>query len=66
VSPLVDRVGWKQVKNPEPTGPKQVWVKAREEALEPLTPHEARHTAASYMAAAGLTPKEVQEAMGSR
>ena len=32
--------------------------------LEPLTPHEARHTAASYMAAAGLTPKEAQEAMG--
>lgn len=32
--------------------------------LEPLTPHEARHTAASYMAAAGLTPKEAQTAMG--
>jgi hypothetical protein len=41
-----------------------VWVKAREAALDPLTPHEARHTAASYMAAAGLTPKEAQEAMG--
>lgn len=32
--------------------------------LQPLTPHEARHTAASYMAAAGLTPKEAQTAMG--
>jgi integrase len=32
--------------------------------LEPLTPHEARHTCASYMAAAGLTPKEAQTAMG--
>jgi integrase len=32
--------------------------------LEPLTPHEARHTAASYMAAAGLTPNEAQTAMG--
>jgi integrase len=31
-----------------------------------LEPQEARHrhTAASYMAAAGLTPKEAQEAMG--
>jgi integrase len=41
-----------------------MWVKAREDALEPLTPHEARHSAASYMAAAGLIPKEAQEAMG--
>jgi integrase len=33
-------------------------------ALPALTPHEARHTAAGYMAAAGLTPKEAQTAMG--
>jgi integrase len=39
----------------------KAWAAAE---LEPLTPHEARHTAASYMAAAGLTPKEAQEAMG--
>jgi integrase len=32
--------------------------------LESLTPHEARHCAASYFAAAGLTPKEAQTAMG--
>jgi integrase len=32
--------------------------------LAPLTPHEARHCAASYFAAAGLTPKEAQTAMG--
>jgi len=32
--------------------------------LEPLTPHEMRHTAASYMAAAGLSPKEAQTALG--
>ena len=32
--------------------------------LEALTPHEARHTCASYLAAAGLTPKEAQTAMG--
>jgi integrase len=40
-------------------------LKAWEAAdLEPLTPHEARHTAISYMAAAGLTPKEAQTAAG--
>lgn len=33
-------------------------------ALDPLTPHEARHTCASYLAAAGLSPKEAQTAMG--
>ena len=33
-------------------------------ALAPLTPHEARHTCASYFAAAGLTPKDAQTAMG--
>src|SRR3712207_8821605 len=39
--------------------------KAWEDAkLEPLTPHDARHTCASYLAAAGLTPKEMQTAMG--
>ena len=32
--------------------------------LEALTPHEARHTCASYLAAAGLSHKEVQTAMG--
>ncbi len=32
--------------------------------MHPLTPHEARHTCASYLAAAGLTHKEVQTAMG--
>ena len=36
----------------------------RAAGLEPLTPHEARHCCASYLAAAGLTPKEAQTAMG--
>jgi integrase len=56
--------GWKPEPNPEPTGPRELLVKAREDALDPLTPHEARHTCASYLAAAGLTPKEAQTAMG--
>jgi integrase len=34
------------------------------ELLTPLTPHEARHCCASYFSAAGLTPKEVQTALG--
>ena len=29
-----------------------------------VTPHEARHCAASYFAKAGLSPKEAQEALG--
>lgn len=33
-------------------------------ALEPLSPHAARHCCASYLAAAGFTPKEAQVAMG--
>jgi integrase len=37
------------------------WARA---GLDALTPHEARHTCASYLAAAGLTPKEAQTAMG--
>jgi len=32
--------------------------------LEPLTPHEARHTCASYLAAAGVPIKDVQVALG--
>jgi integrase len=32
--------------------------------LDSLQPHEARHTCASYLAAAGLPPKDVQTAMG--
>jgi len=39
----------------------RAWQAAK---LDPLTPHEARHCCASYLAAAGLTPKEAQTAMG--
>jgi integrase len=39
----------------------RAWTAA---GLEALTPHEARHTCASYLAAAGLTPKDAQTAMG--
>jgi integrase len=32
--------------------------------LDPLTPHEARHTCASYLIASGLNPKQVQTYIG--
>lgn len=61
--------GWKQ--EPAPDGarqkdgrPKLVWVKDRQDALEPLTPHEARHCAASYMIAAGLDWKKITTFIG--
>lgn len=58
--------GWKQVsiKDPEPGGARTVWVKSREDALEPLTPHEARHCCASYLIAAGVNAKELSEYIG--
>jgi len=47
--------GWKQV---EQAG-KRRWIKAREDALEPITPHEARHCAISYFIAAGMDWKQI-------
>jgi integrase len=56
--------GWRQERNPDSAGPRRRWVKAHEDALKPLTPHEARHTCASYLIAAGLNPKQVQTYIG--
>jgi integrase len=39
----------------------RAWKQA---ALEPLTPHEARHCAVSYMIAAGLNPKQISTYIG--
>jgi len=39
-------------------------VKAREDALEPLTQHEARHSAASYLIEAGLNDLELTTTIG--
>ena len=41
-----------------------MWVKAREDAPEPLSPHEARHTCASYLIAAGLNDMQLQRYIG--
>jgi integrase len=40
---------------------RKAWATAE---LAPLTPHEARHTCASYLIAAGLNPKQVQTYIG--
>lgn len=47
--------GWKR-------DPKtKAWVKARPDALEPVTLHNARHTYASFLMAAGYTLKEIMD-----
>ena len=56
--------GWKQVPNQNAGPPQTIWIKARADALEPLTPHEARHCAASYMIAAGMDWKKITEFIG--
>ena len=56
--------GWRIKEVREDGKRRKVVEKAHEDALDPLQPHEARHTCASYLAAAGLTPKDVQTAMG--
>ena len=51
-----------------PFGSTGVYKRARKawkaERLDPITMHEARHTYASLMIAAGVAPKELQEYMG--
>lgn len=56
--------GWKQIKNPDAYGPRAIWVKARADALDPITMHECRHTYASTMVAAGVDPGEVMRRIG--
>jgi integrase len=56
--------GWKRIPNPEAEAPRTLWVKARTDALDPLTPHEARHCAASYLIEAGLNDLELTATIG--
>jgi len=53
--------GWKDTRDERG---KRIWVKAREDALDPLTPHEARHTCASYLIAAGVNDMQLQRYIG--
>lgn len=61
--------GWKQVVNPalalDPEAkPKTVWIKAREDAMMPLTLHEGRHSTASYLVDAGVNDLELAAVIG--
>ena len=58
--------GWRHVPNPNPGPPQTIWIKARPDALEPLTPHEARHCAASYLCMSGASLIEVAEILGHK
>jgi integrase len=56
--------GWKETPNPDPEGPKVIWVKAHADALDPIAPHEGRHSAASYLIEAGLNDLELTATIG--
>jgi integrase len=56
--------GWKEVPNPKADRPKMVWIKARDDAAESITLHEARHTCASILIAAGVNAKALSVIMG--
>jgi integrase len=56
--------GWKDAPNPKADGPRTVLAKARDDALDPLGLHEARHTFASLMIAAGVNAKTLSTIMG--
>lgn len=52
--------GWKYTRG----GPQSTLVQAREDALTPIGLHEARHTFASVMIAAGCNAKALSKIMG--
>lgn len=56
--------GWKEVPNREQDGPKMTWIKGRAGAVESITLHEARHTCASLLIAAGVNAKALSVIMG--
>jgi integrase len=56
--------GWREVPNPESEGPKVIHVRERDDALAPITLHEARHTCASLLIAAGVNAKALSVIMG--
>ena len=55
--------GWRRERVPDGTS-RYRWVKAHEDALDPVKPHDLRHTAASVMIAAGINAKASQTYMG--
>jgi integrase len=55
--------GWREVPNPYGERPRMVWVETSE-SVEPITLHEARHTCASILIAAGVNAKALSVIMG--
>jgi integrase len=55
--------GWEEIPNPDDDGPRDVWVRG-DGALDPITLHDARHTCASILIAAGVNPKALSVIMG--
>ena len=56
--------GWREQRNPDGARPRHRLVKRRPDALAPIGLHEARHTFASTLIAAGVNAKAICEAMG--
>jgi integrase len=58
--------GWKEIPNRDypDSGTKMIHVKAHEDTLESITLHEARHTCASILIAAGVNAKALSIIMG--
>jgi integrase len=56
--------GWQEVPNNEADGPRTILAKARDDAQQPITLHEARHTCASLLIAAGVNAKALSVIMG--
>jgi len=53
--------GWKRNR---PAGDQGAWTKERDDAIEPISLHECRHTFASLMIAAGVNAKALSTYMG--
>ena len=56
--------GWRVKETRQDGRRRKVLVKAREDALEPVTPHGARHACASYLIAAGVDDMTLQAVVG--
>jgi integrase len=56
--------GWQEVPNEEADGPRTIIAKKRDDAQQPITLHEARHTCASLLIAAGVNAKALSVIMG--
>jgi len=56
--------GWRVKELRQDGKRRKVLVQAREDALEPVTPHGARHTCASYLIAAGVDDMTLQAVIG--